>query len=64
MPDFQQVWGRMLEEAHEAGLVPRGTTAAAWAAYMQERGYALRLHGEVLNGTIVDTLRRAADGGG
>ena len=33
------------------------TDAANWAAWMQENGYKQRMHGDLLNGAIVDTLR-------
>lgn len=58
MNSFESSWVIMLAESAKDGLEPFGHTAGEWAEEMQRRGYDLRLHGDVLNGRIVDTLAR------
>ena len=56
MSYFDDIWLNARAAAAEDGLHPRGETLARWVVFMQERGHKKRLHGDLLNKMIVDTI--------
>ncbi len=60
--DFEIRLREIGEEAHDEGLdVVRDP--ARWVEFMQRRGYAERLHGDLLNKAIVDAVVSSLCGG-
>ena len=53
---FEEDFLRLDQECRREGSSPYGRTVPRWMASMQRKGYAARLHGDLLNTRIVDEV--------